>query len=195
VAKDPAFLFYPGDWLGGTMGLSRLEKGAYMDLLMGQFNKGRLSMKQIKRILGEDFKQTWKVLSDKFKEDDDGFYYNVRLEFEINKRKRYSDSRRKNRAGTTDKEQQPNDDENKPIPPTEEEVLEACREKNYPVIRGKKFFKHYDSIGWLAGGGTVGRVIVNWKSKLDEWMLNDFMDEVPERNKGPAEKIYNLINP
>ena len=27
MAKDPAFLFYPGDWLGGTMGMTLEEKG------------------------------------------------------------------------------------------------------------------------------------------------------------------------
>lgn len=38
MAKDPAFLFYPGDWLGGTMGMSLTQKGAYFHLLMVQFN-------------------------------------------------------------------------------------------------------------------------------------------------------------
>ena len=34
MAKDPAFLFYPGDWIGGTMGMTFEEKGAYMEILM-----------------------------------------------------------------------------------------------------------------------------------------------------------------
>jgi uncharacterized protein YdaU (DUF1376 family) len=39
MAKDPAFLFYPTDWLGGTMGMTFEQKGAYMNFLMLQFNK------------------------------------------------------------------------------------------------------------------------------------------------------------
>ena len=29
MAKDPTFLFYTGDWLGGTMVLTRHQKGCY----------------------------------------------------------------------------------------------------------------------------------------------------------------------
>jgi len=39
MAKDPAFLFYPGDWQLGTMHLTLLEKGCYMELLVLQFAK------------------------------------------------------------------------------------------------------------------------------------------------------------
>jgi len=38
MAKDPAFLFYPNDYIGGTMGMTFEEKGAYIELLMLQFN-------------------------------------------------------------------------------------------------------------------------------------------------------------
>ena len=43
MAKDPAFLFYPNDWLGGTIGMSFEEKGAYMELLIAQFNLGHMT--------------------------------------------------------------------------------------------------------------------------------------------------------
>lgn len=36
MTKSPAFLFYPGDWLGGTLGMTLEEKGAYMELLILQ---------------------------------------------------------------------------------------------------------------------------------------------------------------
>ena len=44
MSKDPAFLFYPGDWLGGTMLMTRHHKGAYMDLLMAQYNNGHMTL-------------------------------------------------------------------------------------------------------------------------------------------------------
>ena len=34
MSKDPAFLFYPNDYLGGTMGMTFEMKGAYIDLLI-----------------------------------------------------------------------------------------------------------------------------------------------------------------
>ena len=59
MAKDPAFLFYPGDWLGGTMTFNREQKGAYMDLLMVQFNSGHMCLDDIKAVLGPDFDTMW----------------------------------------------------------------------------------------------------------------------------------------
>lgn len=97
MAKDPAFLFYPNDWLGGTMSFSRHHKGAYMDLLMAQFNQGRLSIEDIKDILGSDFEIMWeRKLKGKFLQDENKLFYNKRLEDERNKRKNYAESRRNN---------------------------------------------------------------------------------------------------
>lgn len=98
MGKDPAFLFYPGDWMGGTSLMNRYEKGCYMDLLMAQFHNGHLSIDDIKILLGDaDYEKYWPRLSKKFKIDSDGMYYNERLEEEKNKRSGYTESRRVNR--------------------------------------------------------------------------------------------------
>jgi hypothetical protein len=47
MSKDPAFLFYPNDYIGGTMGMTFEEKGAYMELLMLQFNRGHMTTHMI----------------------------------------------------------------------------------------------------------------------------------------------------
>lgn len=98
MAKDPAFLFFPGDWLGGTMTFTRHHKGAYMDLLMAQFNDGHMALQDIKTILGEkDFSELWETkLKKKFKTDKNGLFYNEKLENEIFKRRKYTQSRKKN---------------------------------------------------------------------------------------------------
>lgn len=97
MAKDPAFLFYPGDWLGGTMTFSRSHKGAYMDLLMVQFNNGHMSLSDVEMVLGNDFGSMWELkLKAKFKQDSAGLFYNQKLEDEVIKRKNFSESRRKN---------------------------------------------------------------------------------------------------
>lgn len=95
MAKDPAFLFYPNDWIGGTMGMSFEEKGAYLELLLAQFNRGHMTIHMITQIVG----QQWKNIQDKFIQDESGLWYNVRLEEEQHKRKEYSKSRRNNLSG------------------------------------------------------------------------------------------------
>ena len=96
MAKDPAFLFYPNDWLGGTMGMSFEEKGAYMELLMIQFNKGKFTLDQAKRTLNGSFDVVWPALSEKFIYED-GFFYNQRLLHEKSRRSKYTESRRNSR--------------------------------------------------------------------------------------------------
>lgn len=95
MSKDPAFLFYPNDYLGGTMGMTFDEKGAYMELLMLQFNRGHMT----KHMIGQTIGQLFGRIEDKFEVDEQGLYYNKRLEEEINKRKNFVKSRCNNRLG------------------------------------------------------------------------------------------------
>ena len=82
MAKDPAFLFYPGDYVSGTMGMTFEEKGAYMDFLMLQFNRGHMNTHMIQHTIGH----LWEQVKCKFIQDDEGLWYNVRLDFEKEKR-------------------------------------------------------------------------------------------------------------
>jgi len=93
--KDPAFLFYPNDYLGGTMGMTFEEKGAYMEILMMQFNRGHMTSHMIGQTVG----QLWGRVKDKFTQDENGLWYNERLELEQSKRKAYTESRRNNKEG------------------------------------------------------------------------------------------------
>jgi uncharacterized protein YdaU (DUF1376 family) len=96
MSKDPAFLFYPNDYIGGTMGMTFEEKGAYIELLMLQFNRGHMTSHMIGQTVG----QLWDKIHDKFIKDDKGFYYNQRLDIEIENRKAYVSSRYNNLKGT-----------------------------------------------------------------------------------------------
>lgn len=96
MAKDPAFLFYPNDWQGGTQTFSRHIKGCYIDLLTAQFNSGPLSLEEIKTVLGADFGSSWPTLQKKFKASPEGLFFNDRLELEKQKRAAFSESRRNN---------------------------------------------------------------------------------------------------
>lgn len=99
MAKDPAFLFYPGDWLGGTIGMTFEEKGAYIELLVLQFNRGHMTEDMIGHVLGQRFGQIWLKLEDKFQKDENGMYFNARLDEEKEKRKKFVISRVNNKTG------------------------------------------------------------------------------------------------
>ena len=91
-AKDPAFLFYSGDFLNGIIDMTMEERGQYITLLCLQHQKGHLSEKTIRFILGS---VSVSVLN-KFQQDNEGLYFNKRLESEISKRANYVESRREN---------------------------------------------------------------------------------------------------
>ena len=93
INKDPAFLFYSSDFLTGTMFMSESQLGKYIKILCTQHQKGHLSEKDMLKIC----KRYDKDIFEKFQKDNDGKYYNIRLESEIAKRKEYSKSRSDNR--------------------------------------------------------------------------------------------------
>lgn len=100
INKDPAFLFYSSDFLTGTMFLSDNQLGKYIKLLCTQHQKGHLSEKDMLKIC----KRYDKDIFEKFKKDDNGNYYNLRLQTEIDKRTAYSKSRSENRKNKVTKE-------------------------------------------------------------------------------------------
>lgn len=125
MAKDPAFLFYPNDYIGGTMGMTLEEKGAYVELLMLQFNKGAFTIKQAQKVLGNEFERLWSELKEKFVEENEKFF-NKRLEQEREKRadnakknkeriEKYWDSKKKNTDGNSNVYTKPIPIKEKPI--------------------------------------------------------------------------------
>lgn len=90
--KDPAFLFYASDFLTGCTNLTMEERGQYMTLLCIQHQTGHLSNKTISLSVGGVSDD----LMTKFSIDDDGLFYNERLDIEIDKRMQFCETRRQN---------------------------------------------------------------------------------------------------
>lgn len=88
--KDPAFLFYTNDFYSGISDLTMEERGQYITLLCLQHLKGHLSEKTIQLAVG---KATEDVLK-KFTLDEQGLFFNKRLDYEINKRAEYAEKQR-----------------------------------------------------------------------------------------------------
>ena len=92
MSKDPAFLFYSQDFIVGVQTMSFEDRGKYITILCQMHQQGRLDEETIRFIVG--------YVSDrlrlKFKIDNDGLWYNERLEHESNKRSHFTESRRIN---------------------------------------------------------------------------------------------------
>lgn len=105
TTKDPAFLLYSSDFLTGCAGLTMEERGQYITLMCLQHQKGHLPEKTIRLSVGN---ATVDVL-EKFIQDEDGNFYNKRLEETIIKRAKFAESRRVNgsKGGRPKKEEKP----------------------------------------------------------------------------------------
>lgn len=204
MAKDPAFLFYPGDWLGGTTTFTRAHKGAYMDLLMAQYNDGHLNEEDIRQVLGADYELMWpQKLRRKFKTDPFGLYYNEKLENEMIKRKLYTKSRQDNLLGkkndmASHKEAlMENENEN-----INTDVIANAKKKfvrpelddvtNYFCIdldidplqaqcQAEAFLDYYTSNGWKVGKNAMK----DWKAACRNWKKNMLANTRPVFN-GPV---------
>jgi uncharacterized protein YdaU (DUF1376 family) len=87
MAKDPAFLFYPSDFLTGTMFMNNEQIGIYIRLLCSQHQHGGIIDKiSFNTLVGENL-----IIKSKFIETETGFY-NERLTSEMDKRNKKSNN-------------------------------------------------------------------------------------------------------
>ena len=53
-------------------------------------------------------------------------------------------------------------------PKNENEVIIFFQKENWPELEAKKFYNHYQGIGWKVGGKTK---IIDWQATARNWML------------------------
>jgi hypothetical protein len=92
MAKDPAILFYTGDFLNGCTCLTMEERGQYITILCLQHQLGHLSEKTIRLSLGSVSVDVLK----KLQKDSDGNFYNERMDQEVQKRAQFIETRKDN---------------------------------------------------------------------------------------------------
>jgi hypothetical protein len=181
MSKDPAFLFYSSDFLTGTLLMSMEQKGKFITLLCIQHQKGHLSEKDMLHICGSYDEDVFT----KFQKDEQGKFYNIRLEEEVDKRKAYSESRRNNRKKKEDMnntslsyvQHMENENENEDLiekkkvarfqKPTIEQLKEYMSEQGMNDI-AENWLNHYEANGWM-----VGKVkMKDWKASVRTWKIN-----------------------
>ncbi len=53
-------------------------------------------------------------------------------------------------------------------PESENEVMNFFKIQGWPSTESKKFYNHYNSLGWMTGGKAK---IINWHSCAENWMI------------------------
>lgn len=86
AGKDPAVLFYTSDFLSGVILMSMKERGQYITILCLQRERGHMTLKDMEIAVG---KLSEEVRS-KFEQDENGRFFNPRMEVEIKKRETHS---------------------------------------------------------------------------------------------------------
>jgi uncharacterized protein YdaU (DUF1376 family) len=105
--KDPAFLMYPEKFLAGTFFMTDEQLGRYIKLLCLQHQKGHLTTEQMGKVLHDDDVEVF----EKFIQDEEGKWYNLRLDQVIMEREEFAERQRLNgqKGGRPKANNNPND--------------------------------------------------------------------------------------
>lgn len=201
MAKDPAFLFYPSDFLTGTMFMNNEQIGIYIRLLCSQHQHGGVIDKiSFNSLVGNN-----EIIRSKFIEIDLGFY-NQRLANEMEKRNKKSNNISNAVKEVWEKRKKSNAIplENNAIP---KESKKKCKrilmgivnenvnineienyfiENEYSKELANKFYLHYQP-DWI---DSNGKKVKDWKKKAQTvW----FKPENKEKKKYDPTNPYQMI--
>lgn len=179
MGKDPAVLFYTSDFLTGTSRFTMEQRGQYIYLLCDQHQNGHIPEDHMLFICKSCDSPVFK----KFVKDEDGLYYNERMEEEHQKRVAFSKSRSLNKKGKTKKQvkitrksydkhmENENENENK-------DGIETGN---------KKKSNRFDWKNWLSIEGNIN----GFEYLKDEEFLNLFNDRMGNKKVTKTEKAMN----
>jgi len=202
MAKDPAFLFYPSDFLTGTMFMSHEQIGIYIRLLCSQHQHGGVIDKiSFNSLVGNN-----EIVRTKFIEIDLGFY-NQRLADEMEKRNKKSNNISKAVKEVWEKRKESNaiPSKNNAIPKESKKkgnrilmgiVNENVNEneiEDYFVLNGyskelaNKFYLHYQP-DWT---DSNGKKVKDWKKKAQTIWFKEENKQVKKYDPtNPNQMIY-----
>ena len=187
MSKDPAFLFYSSDFLTGTMFLSNEQVGKFIRLLCVQHQKGRLSEKHMLSICKAYDSEIFEM----FLKDEQGLFYNERLEIEKNKRKSHSEKQRANVMKRWNKDTNviPNKQNgNTVVIPLEDEN----ENENENVIKNKvEIYPTFEDFWELYDKKTGNKSLIKIKfDKLPQKIKEKIIDYLPNYLESTPDKAY-----
>lgn len=180
--KDPAFLFYSSDFLTGTYFLNDAQVGKFIRLLCFHHQKGRLTKDHMLKIcLTYD-----KDIFDLFTQDENGLYFNERLESEVNRRKNYSESRRNNRKKKTNNETPVLN-----ISKTYDKHMETETETETKAITKTELYPSFQDFWDLYDKKTGNKTLIQPKfDKLPQKVKEQIINYLPAYIESTPDKTY-----
>ena len=178
MAQDPAVLFYTKDFLSSTLLWTYEQKGKYVTLLCLQHQQKRLSRQDIIDVCGDS---DTKIMS-KFKEDEGGFF-NQRMEDEMIKRSKHSEKQRENimkrwnKSGNTTvlplEDEDANVNVNRIVLREEIFKSDVLKFKNYPAYMLDEFIDYWTEPN-KSGTKMLWELKQTWdlKRRLQRWSAN-----------------------
>lgn len=94
--EDFCFNYYDGDAARDKAHMTRLERGAYDDIISAQRKRGHLSVDDIKRVLSKDFEECWPSLEWILKKDTEEKYFIEWVDKSISKMQAHSKKQKDN---------------------------------------------------------------------------------------------------
>lgn len=189
MPKDPAFLFYSSDFLTGVADLTMEERGQFITLLCLQHQKGHLTQKVMRLQCGGI--PNADVLA-KFRTDENGLYYNERIEQERERRAAHSIKQRENALKRWKKDKtlikQTISDGNAMAMPleteTETETVTETKTKTEVFPAFSDFWDLYDK-----KRGPMDKIKIKWK-RLPQKTKEEIIDYLPDYIKSTPDKNY-----
>lgn len=194
MAKNPVFPLYYNDFLGSTITWTDEEVGAYIRLLIYQWDSKELP-KDYQRLtrIATSMDANWTTIKNKFTETETG-YINTNLEVIRTKQlifkekqknnvlKRYQNSTKPSTKNLPLEIENEIEIENEEVIELEKESLrEKTENPNLETLKiyfeslranpieAEKFYSFYESNGWMVGKNKMK----NWKAAVNSWVLNN----------------------
>ena len=105
-----------------------------MELLMTQFNRGHMTTHMIGQVVG----QIWEKIQDKFIKDENGLWYNERLDEEKIKRQNFTKSRRNNVSGNNQHSKKQENNKEKDIGHIDAHMTSHMENENIILLNNNK---------------------------------------------------------
>jgi hypothetical protein len=88
--EDFCFTYYDGDAARDKAHMTRLQRGAYDDIISAQRKRGHLSLEDIKRVLSKDFEECWTAIEWVLLKDEEDKFFIEWVEKSISEMKKNS---------------------------------------------------------------------------------------------------------
>ncbi len=176
--EDFCFTYYDGDAARDMAHMNRLERGGYGDIIIAQRKFGHLSLSLIKKILGNDFDQTWEAIEIILSKDEEGKFFISWLDNSVEKMKKHSAHQSENgkKGGRPKTQTKPNSNPNETQTPLKKKPLEDGNGYGYEDGNGIKEENFGKSENLLNGGEIIPTICRNWYAVFPSYTRDQRQD-------------------